>query len=66
MENTYEIIEEEAETVRMIYDLYLTGLGGKAIASKLIASRRKKQEEDIIGKLLMCIEYWIIRLMQDI
>ncbi len=42
VENTYEIIEEEAETVRMIYDLYLTGLGGKAIASKLIASRRKK------------------------
>lgn len=42
VENTYEIIEEEAETVRMIYDLYLTGLGGKAIASKLIVLRRKK------------------------
>ena len=42
VENTYEIIEEEAETVRMIYDLYLTGLGGKSISSQLIASRRKK------------------------
>lgn len=27
IDNTYEIIEEEAETVRMIYDLYLTGMG---------------------------------------
>ena len=42
VENTYEIIEEEAETVRMIYDLYLAGLGGKVISSKLIVLRRKK------------------------
>lgn len=42
VENTYEIIEEEAETVRLIYDLYLSGLGVKAIASKLIELHRKK------------------------
>ncbi|RGF87722.1 hypothetical protein DXA12_15100 [Ruminococcus sp. AM57-5] len=35
-DNTYEIIEEEAETVRMIYDLYLSGFGVKAIASKMV------------------------------
>ncbi len=28
VENTYEIIEEEAETVRLIYDLYLSGEKG--------------------------------------
>lgn len=42
VDNTYEIIEEEAETVRMIYDLYLSGLGVRAIASKLIELKRKK------------------------
>lgn len=42
VENTYEIVEEEAETVRMIYDLYLSGLGMKAIASKMIELHRKK------------------------
>lgn len=41
-DNTYEIIEEEAETVRMIYELYLSGLGVRAIASKLIELKRKK------------------------
>lgn len=41
-ENTYEIDEEEAETVRIIYDFYLSGLGVKAIASKLIELGRKK------------------------
>lgn len=41
-ENTYEIDEEEAETVRMIYDFYLSGMGVKAIASKLIELGRKK------------------------
>ena len=42
VENTYEIIEEEAETVRLIYDLYLSGIGMKAIASKMIEMHRKK------------------------
>lgn len=42
VENTYEIIEEEAETVQMIFDMYLSGLGVKAIASKMIALKRKK------------------------
>lgn len=34
-ENTYEIVEEDAETVRMIYDYYLEGMGAKAIAHKM-------------------------------
>lgn len=34
-ENTYEIVEEDAETVRMIYDCYLEGMGTKAIAAKM-------------------------------
>lgn len=42
VENTYEIVEEEAETVRMIYDLYLSGLGVKAIATRMIEQHRKK------------------------
>ena len=41
-ENTYEIVEEEAETVRMIYDMYLSGMGVKAIASKLVMLKRKQ------------------------
>ena len=40
-ENTYEIVEEDAETVRMIYDFYLDGLGTKAIASKMQELHRK-------------------------
>lgn len=42
VENTYEIVEEEAETVQMIYDLYLSGLGVKAIATRMIEQKRKK------------------------
>lgn len=34
-ENTYAIVEEDAETVRMIYDYYLEGMGAKAIARKM-------------------------------
>ena len=34
-ENTYEIIEEDAETVRMVYDFYLEGMGVKTIAAKM-------------------------------
>ena len=34
-DNTYEIDPVGAETVRMIYDLYLEGLGVKAIATKM-------------------------------
>lgn len=43
-DNTYEIIEEEAETVRMIYDLYLTGLGARSIASRMVELKRKKAD----------------------
>ena len=34
-ENTYAIVEEDAETVRIIYDYYLEGMGAKAIARKM-------------------------------
>lgn len=34
-ENTYEIVEEDAETIRMIYDCYLEGMGVKSIAVKM-------------------------------
>ena len=44
IDNTYEIIEEEAETVRMIYDLYLTGMGAKTIAGKMVEMKRKKAD----------------------
>lgn len=40
-ENTYEIIEEDAETIRMIYDYYLEGIGVKAIAKKMQELHRK-------------------------
>ena len=40
-ENTYEIVEEDAETVRMIYDFYLDGMGAKAIAAKMQALHRE-------------------------
>lgn len=41
-ENTYEIVEEEADTIRMIFDLYVNkGLGMKKIASLLIKNHRK-------------------------
>lgn len=39
-ENTYEIIEEDAETVRLIYQYYLEGLGAKAVASKMVELHR--------------------------
>lgn len=41
-ENTYEIIEEDAETVRMIFDMYVNqDLGIKKIASKMTVLQRK-------------------------
>lgn len=40
-ENTYEIVEEDAETIRMIYDFYLEGMGVKAIAAKMQALHRE-------------------------
>lgn len=38
---TFRIVEEEAETVRMIYRLYLSGLGLKKIKNELEKERRK-------------------------
>lgn len=40
-ENTYEIVEDEAETVRLIYKYYLEGLGAKSVASKMVELHRK-------------------------
>ncbi|MFR3385244.1 MAG: recombinase family protein [Lachnospiraceae bacterium] len=57
VENTYEIIEEEAETVRLIYDLYLSGLGVKAIASKLIELHRKKANGECSGNRVPSIVF---------
>ena len=39
--NTYVINEEQAETVKIIYDLYLNGLGEKKIMNELIRQHRK-------------------------
>ena len=41
-DNTYEIVEEEAETVRLIYSLYLQNLGAKKIANKMVELHRPK------------------------
>ena len=39
--DTYQINEEQAETVRMIFDLYLQGKGSLQIANELNARHRK-------------------------
>ena len=39
--DTYVINEEQAETVRMIYDLYLQGYGSMKIA-KILTERKKE------------------------
>lgn len=39
--STYVINEEQAETVKIIYDLYLDGLGEKKIMNELIKQHRK-------------------------
>jgi DNA invertase Pin-like site-specific DNA recombinase len=43
VETRYIADIDESETVRMIYDLYLSGLGLKAIAAQLIAAGRKSK-----------------------
>lgn len=42
--DTYEIVEEEAETVRMIYDMYESGMGMQRIRNELIKRGRKDKE----------------------
>lgn len=42
-ETRYIINEEEADTVRLIFDLYLSGKGMKAITTQLIAEGRKNK-----------------------
>ena len=39
--DTYVINEEQAETVRMIYDLYLNGYGFTKIVNELVRQKRK-------------------------
>lgn len=47
-DNTYEIIEEDAETVKMIFDLYVNkDMGIKKIASTLIARHRKNASGEV-------------------
>lgn len=48
VDNTYEIIEEDAETVRMVFDLYVNkGMGIKKISSTLIAEHRRNASGEI-------------------
>ena len=48
--NTYEKDKEQAETVRLIFDLYLSGMGEKKIMGELIARQRK----DAYGNVKWC------------
>lgn len=41
VDNTYEIIPEEAENVRLVYCLYLSGLGIQAISKKMVEMEKK-------------------------
>ena len=43
VDSKYIIDEDEADTVRLIFELYLSGYGLKAISSKLIAEGRKNK-----------------------
>ena len=45
--DTYVINEEQAETVRMIYDLYLQGYGSMKIA-KILTERKRKTASGLI------------------
>lgn len=49
-ENTYVINPEQAETVRMIYDMYFAGLGYTKICKELCRLQRK----DAYGKVSWC------------
>lgn len=51
--NNIEIVSEAAETVHLIYDCYLGGMGVKAIAQMLTKSQRKtpaQMQKELIGK----------------
>ena len=48
IDNTYEIIEEDAETVKRIFDYYVNGdMGVKKIASTLVSEHRKNASGEI-------------------
>lgn len=50
IENTYVINPEQAETVKMIYDMYCAGMGYTKICKELERSGRK----DAVGKVSWC------------
>lgn len=45
--NTYVINEEQAETVRMIFDLYLQGMGSMKIA-KILTEQKRKTASNVV------------------
>lgn len=48
VDNTYEIIEEDADTVRMIFDMYVNkDMGVKKISSEMVARHRKNASGEI-------------------
>lgn len=61
--NTYEIIPEEAETVRMIFDLYLNNYGFVKIANVLTERKRKtatggiKWSQQTVRRIIMNATY---------
>ena len=61
--NTYEIVPEEAETVRMIFDLYLNNYGFVKIANVLTERKRKtatggiKWSQQTIRRIIMNATY---------
>lgn len=58
-DNTYEIVEEDAETVRMIFDLYINqDMGIKKIASTLIARHRRNASGEIRWDGEKCPAFW--------
>ncbi len=46
-EGTYQINEEQVETVRLIFDLYLKGFGTKKIMNELCRLQRKDAYESV-------------------
>ena len=60
IDNTYEIIQDEAETVRMIYDMYVNKqLGARAIATELQRLGRKNASGIVkwsADRVLRCIK----------
>lgn len=58
MNGTYVIDVDQAETVKMVYDLYISGLGEKRIVNELLSKKRKDAHGNVswtpskIGRIL--------------